>query len=91
MKTKIKSPGDEVTGFPNKKAPKRDSNHTCLAVISMDSAFKKDQNYYLEDISEECQYIEKKVVRHIIDDLKGFSDDSNYSDGSDEEHIKDMK
>ena len=57
----------------------------------MDSAFKKDQNYYLEDFSEECQYIEKKVVRHIIDDLKGFSDYSNYSDGSDEEHIKDMK
>ena len=46
----------------------------------MDSAFKKDQNYYLEDFSEECQYIEKKVVRHIIDDLKGFSDDSNYSE-----------
>ena len=23
-----------------------DFNHTCLAVISLDSAFKKDENYY---------------------------------------------
>ena len=38
LKTKIKSYGDEV---------KVDSNHTCLAVISLDSALKKDENYYL--------------------------------------------
>ena len=25
---------DEVTGFHNKKIPKVDSNHTCLAIIS---------------------------------------------------------
>ena len=23
-----------------------DSNHACLAVISLESAFKKDENYY---------------------------------------------
>ena len=28
------------------KIPKVDSNHTCLAVISLDSALKKDKNYY---------------------------------------------
>ena len=42
LKTKIKSHGDEVTDFYDKKFPQLDSNHTCLAVISLDSAFKKD-------------------------------------------------
>ena len=42
MKTKIKSHGDEVENFYDKKIPKVDSNHTCLAVISLDFALKKD-------------------------------------------------
>ena len=41
-KTKIKSHDDEVTDFYYKKIPKVDSNHTCLAVISLDSPHKKD-------------------------------------------------
>ena len=32
--------------FMIKKIPKVDCNHTCLAVISFDSALKKDDNYY---------------------------------------------
>ena len=32
LKTEIKSHGDEVTDFYDKKIPKVDSNHTCLAV-----------------------------------------------------------
>ena len=44
LKTKIKSHSDEITDFYNKKIPKADSNHTCLAVISLDSAFKKYEN-----------------------------------------------
>ena len=32
--------------FMIKKIPKADSNPTCLAVISLDSALKKDDNYY---------------------------------------------
>ena len=41
LETKIKSHGDEVTDFYDKKIPKvDDSNHTCLAVISLDSALK---------------------------------------------------
>ena len=81
MKTKIKSHGDEVTDFYDKKIPKVDSSHTCLAVISLDSALKKDENYYPQVFLKECKYIEKKVVRHINDNLSDFS----YSDGSDEE------
>ena len=46
LKTKIKSHSDEVTDFYDKKIPKLDSTHTCLAVISLDSALKKDDNYY---------------------------------------------
>ena len=37
---KKKYHGDEVTGFYDKKIPEVDSNHTCLAVISLDSALK---------------------------------------------------
>ena len=46
MKIKVKSHGDEVTDFYNKKIPKLDSNHICLAVISLDSSLKNDANYY---------------------------------------------
>ena len=48
LKTKIKSPGDKVRDFYDKKIPKVDSNHSCLGVISLDSALKKDENYYLQ-------------------------------------------
>ena len=41
LKTKIKSYGDDVTNFYDKEIPKVNSNHTCLAVISLDSALKK--------------------------------------------------
>ena len=46
MKTKTKSHGDEVTDFYNKEILQVDSNYTCLAVTSLDSALKKDENYY---------------------------------------------
>ena len=46
LKTKIKSHVDQVTNFYDKKIPKVNSNHTYLAVISLDSALKKDENYF---------------------------------------------
>ena len=42
LKTKIKSHGNDVTDFYDKKTPKVDSNYICLAVISLDSALKRD-------------------------------------------------
>ena len=84
----IKSHGDEVINFYNKKNPKVDSNYTCLAVISLDSALKKDKSYYPQVFLKECKYIERKVIRHITDDIESFSDDS---DQSDEEQIKAMR
>ena len=47
LKPKIKSYGDEATGFCNKEMPKAGSDFTCLAVINVDSTLKKDGNYYL--------------------------------------------
>ena len=62
------------------KKPKLDSNHACLAVISLDSALKKDDNYYPQVFVKECKYIEKKVVRYIHDKLSDFSYPSDESD-----------
>ena len=69
MKTKIKSHGDEVTDFYDKEIPKVDSNYICLAVISFDSALKKDENYYPQVFLKECKYIKKKIIRHINDNF----------------------
>ena len=59
--------------------PKVDSNHTRVAVISLDSAFNNDQNCYSQLFVKKCKYIEKKVIRYINDNLSGFSssDESN--------------
>ena len=81
MKTKIKLHGNKVKDFYDKKIPKLNSNHTCLAVISLDSALRKDGKYYPQVFLKECKYIEKKVVRHIHGNLSDFS----FSGESDEE------
>ena len=57
------------------------SNHIYLAVTSLDSAPKKDGNFYLQVFLKECKYIEKKLVWHINDNLI----DVSYSDESNEE------
>ena len=64
------------------------SNHTCLAVISLDFALKKVESCFPQVFLKEYKQIEKKVIRPIIDDLERFSDDS---DDSDEKYIKAMK
>ena len=46
LKTKVKSHGNEVTDFYDKKIPNSGSNHTCLAVITLDSALKKNDSCY---------------------------------------------
>ena len=88
LKIKVKSSGDEVTNFYDKEILKMESNYTYLAVISLDSALKGDENYYPQIFLKECKYNNKKVIRHIIDDLGSFSD---YSEDSDEEQIKAMQ
>ena len=46
----------------------------------MDSALKKDDNYYPQVFLKECKYNEKKIVRHIYDSLSDFSYSSAESD-----------
>ena len=41
------------------------------------SASEKDDNFYPQVFIKDCKYIEKKVVRHIHDNLSDFS----YSSG----------
>ena len=79
LKTKIKFHRDEVTDFYDKEIPKFDSNHTYLAVISLDSALKKNDNYYSQVFLKECKCISKKVVRDIHDNLSDFSYSSDDS------------
>ena len=38
----------KLRDFYDKGVPKGESNHTCLAVGSLDSAMNKDRNYYLQ-------------------------------------------
>ena len=57
FKTKIKSHRDEVTDFLDEWISKIDSNNTCLTVISLDSAFNKNENYFLQAFLKECEYI----------------------------------
>ena len=73
LKTKIKSHGDKVTDFYDKKFPKVVSNHTCLAVISLDSALKKDENYYSLVFLKDCKYILRRSL------LRGRSLESSIS------------
>ena len=57
LMTKLESCSEEVTCFHDKKIPKVDSNHVCLAVISLDSDLNKDGNYYPQVFLKECKYI----------------------------------
>ena len=50
-----------------------DSDHICLAVISLDYPLKKDENYYPPVFLKEFKYIEKEVIRHINKNLSDFS------------------
>ena len=81
MKTKIKSHGEEVIEFHVKEIPKVNSNHTCLEIISLEA----DDNSYPQVFLKESHYIEENVVRHIHDNLSGFSSDDDEFDESDEE------
>ena len=41
LKSKIKSHGDDFINFSDKKNSKLDANNTCLAIVTLDSVFKK--------------------------------------------------
>ena len=76
--------------FRNFLIPKVDSNHTCLAVVSLDAAIKKYKNYYPKVFFKECKCIKKNAFWHINDNLSSFSS-SDYTDDSDEEQSKALR
>ena len=78
MKIKLKCYCDEVTDFQDKEIPKSSSDYTCLAVISLDSALKEDENYHPQVFLKECKYIKNKVIRHIIEDAETSDSDEEY-------------
>ena len=61
-----------VTDFYSLKTPKVDSYHTCFEVISLGLVLKKDESYYSLVFLKERKYIEKKVFRHINNNLSDF-------------------
>ena len=52
-------------------------DYTCLAVILIDLVLKKEENYYWQVFSKECEYIKKRMIRQITDDLNISSEDSD--------------
>ena len=56
------------------------SNYTCLSIINVDSAFKKDKIYYPLVLLKECKYIENELIRYIIEDPNNTSNESNEPD-----------
>ena len=60
--------------------PTASSDHTSLAVMTIDSILKKDGNYYPQTYLKECKYVEKVLIKHIIEDLELPFADSDESD-----------
>ena len=74
-KSVFKSRGIEFTDFTDfrdKEFPKVDSNHTFLAVTSLDSTHKEYDKYYPQVFLKECKYIKKKILMHIHNNLNDF-------------------
>ena len=61
LKTKIEFHGDEATDFYHKEIPKVGHNQTCLAVITSDSALKKDENCQPKVFLKKCIEKEKSI------------------------------
>ena len=78
LKPEIKSYNGKMnTNFHNNKIPKEGSKFICLAVILIDSVFRKGKNYYSHVIIEECKYIveEQKMPEYFWEDSD--EEDSN--------------
>ena len=76
MKTKLKSYSDEAKDFLDKEIHKADSDGTCLAVITIASALKKEEKFHPQVFLKECKYIRKEVIRYIIGNPEISSDES---------------
>ena len=76
-KTKIKSHEGKIdTIFLDEKIPKESFHCICLLVLSIDSVFKIDKNYYSQIYFKECKYVvRKKSKKNVIDNIEISSDE----------------
>ena len=68
LKTKIKSYGDGETHV--KEMPKARSDYACLAVITIDSALKKDENIILKCFWKNVNTLKKKWLGILLEAQK---------------------
>ena len=66
LKTEVKYHGDKLTNLQDTQIPKLGSSYSCLAVISLDSALKKAENYYPQVFLKECVNILRKKQLDIL-------------------------
>ena len=88
LKPEIKSYNGKMnTNFHNNKIPKEGSKFICLAVILIDSVFRKGKNCYSQVILEECKYIveEQKMPEYFWED----SDEENSNEENSNEENSD--
>ena len=84
LKAKIKSYNWKINANiddDDNKGLKEGSRFISLSVILIDSVFRIGRNYYPQVFLKECKYVvkEKKITKHITDDLE-ISSDVNFSD-----------
>ena len=83
LKTKVKEyDGAIKTNVLGNDIPKKNLHYTCVACITIDSAVKIVENYFLQVYLEECKYKTKKtqMSRFINAELKSDSDDDSDDD-----------
>ena len=73
LKTKITYYSDEATDIYHKEIPKVGSDFTCLAVITIDSTLKKEENYNPQVFLKDCKQIKKGLIRQVAEDTEAFS------------------
>ena len=47
-------------------------DYSYLEVIAIDSALKKEENFYPQVFLKEFKYTEKEVIRHVTEDIEVF-------------------
>ena len=60
MKTKIKSYDDWATGFHDEEMPNAGCNYTCLTIMTIDSALKKEKKLLSASVFKIIQICEKR-------------------------------
>ena len=58
--------------MPQEKVPCK-----CLSIIMLDSVIESDENYYPQNILEECKYVQEKIKFENYHDEELDSDSDN--------------